>query len=65
VRPSTLPSPTSLAKAIIMDTARRHPRKPRWGGLTIEETLDNQDAARKAWGNCRNETREGRKGDGS
>ena len=32
------------------------------GGLTIEETLDRQDAARKASHRCRKETREGRKG---
>jgi hypothetical protein len=39
--------------------------KPRLGGLTIEETSDRQDAARKASDKCRKETREGRKGDGS
>ena len=37
--------------------------KPRLGGLTIEETLDRQDSARKASDKRRKETREGRKGD--
>ena len=36
--------------------------KPRLGGLTIEETSDRQDAARKASDKRRKETREGRKG---
>ena len=36
--------------------------KPRLGGLTIEETSDRQDAARKASDKHRRETREGRKG---
>ena len=36
--------------------------KPRLGGLTIEETSDMQDAARKASDKRRKETREGRKG---
>ena len=35
--------------------------KPRLGGLTIEETLDRQDAARKASDKRWKETREGRK----
>jgi hypothetical protein len=35
---------------------------PGLGGLTIEETAERQDAARKA-DNCGKETREGRKGD--
>ena len=35
--------------------------KPRLGGLTIEETSDRQDAARKASDKRRKETREGRK----
>ncbi len=39
--------------------------KPRLGGLTIEETSDRQDAARKASDKCWKETREGSKGDGS
>ena len=39
--------------------------KPRLGGLTIEETSDRQDAARKASDKRRKETREGHKGDGS
>ncbi len=39
--------------------------KPRLGCLTIEETLDRQDAARKASDKRRKETREGRKDDGS
>ena len=36
--------------------------KPRLGGLTIEETLDRQDAARKASDKHRKETRESLKG---
>ena len=36
--------------------------KPRSEGLTIEETSDRQDAARKASDKRRKETREGRKG---
>ena len=41
--------------------------KPRLGGLTIEETQDRQDSARKASDKCRNleETCEGSKGDGA
>jgi hypothetical protein len=39
--------------------------KPRLGGLTIEETSDRQDAARKASDKRRKETRKGCKGDGS
>ncbi len=39
--------------------------KPRLGGLTIEETSDRQDSARKASDKCRKETREGSKGDGA
>ncbi len=39
--------------------------KPHLGGLTIEETSDRQDAARKASDKRRKETREGHKGDGS
>ena len=35
--------------------------KPCLGGLTIEETSDRQDAARKASDKRRKETREGRK----
>ena len=35
--------------------------KPRLGGLTIEETSDGQDAARKASEKSRKETRGGRK----
>ena len=35
--------------------------KPRLGGLTIEETSDRQDAARKASDKRRKETREGHK----
>ena len=38
---------------------------PRLGGLTIEETSDRQDVARKASDKRRKESREGRKGDGS
>jgi hypothetical protein len=37
--------------------------KPRLGDLTIEETAERQDAARKALDKCGKETREGRKGD--
>ncbi len=36
---------------------------PRLGGLTIEETAERQDAARKALDMREKETREGRKGD--
>ncbi len=39
--------------------------KPRLGGLTIEETSDRQDSARKASDKCRKETRDGSKGDGA
>ncbi len=39
--------------------------KPRFGCLTIEETLDRQDAACKVSDKRRKETCEGRKGDGS
>jgi hypothetical protein len=39
--------------------------KPRLGGLTIEETSDRQDAARKASDKRRQDTSEGSKGDGS
>ena len=39
--------------------------KPRLGGLTIEETSDRQDAARKASDKRRKEARKGCKGDGS
>ncbi len=39
--------------------------KPRLGGLTIEETLDRQDSARKASDKRRKETRDGRKDDGA
>ena len=39
--------------------------KPRLGGLTIEETLDRQDSARKASDKRRKETRDGRKSDAS
>ncbi len=35
--------------------------KPRLGGLTIEETSDRQDSARKASDKRRKETRDGRK----
>ncbi len=37
--------------------------KPRIGGLTIEETAEKQEAARKSSDKRRKETREGRKGD--
>ncbi len=37
--------------------------KPRIGGLTIEETAEKQDAARKSLDKRRKETREGCKGD--
>ncbi len=39
--------------------------KPRLGGLTIEETSDRQDSARKASDKRWKETREGSKGDGA
>ena len=39
--------------------------KPRLGGLTIEETSDRQDSARKASDKRRKETRDGRKDDGA
>ncbi len=39
--------------------------KPRLGGLTIEETSDRQDSARKALDKRRKETSDGRKGDGA
>ncbi len=46
---------------------RQHslPWMPCLGGLTIEETLDRQDSARKASDKCRKETRDGSKGDGA
>ena len=39
--------------------------KPRLGGLTIEETSDRHDSARKASDKHRKETRDGRKDDGA
>ncbi len=39
--------------------------KPRLGGLTIEETSDRQDSARKASDKRRKETHDGSKGDGA
>ena len=39
--------------------------KPRIGGLTIEETAERQDSARKSSDKRRKETREGRKRDGA
>jgi hypothetical protein len=39
--------------------------KPRLGGLTIEETLDRQDSARKASDKHRKETCDGSKDDGA
>jgi hypothetical protein len=39
--------------------------KPRLGGLTIEETSDRQDSARKASDKRRKETSDCRKGDGA
>ena len=39
--------------------------KPRIGGLTIEETSERQDSARKSSDKRRKETREGRKRDGA
>jgi hypothetical protein len=39
--------------------------KPRLRGLTIEETSDRQDSARKASDKRRKETREGSKDDGA
>ena len=39
--------------------------KPRIGGLTIEETAERQDSARKSLDKRRKETREGRKRDGA
>ncbi len=39
--------------------------KPRLGGLTIEETSDRQDSARKASDKRRKETRDGSKDDGA
>jgi hypothetical protein len=39
--------------------------KPSLGSLTIEQTLDRQDAASKASDKCQKETSEGCKGDGS
>jgi hypothetical protein len=39
--------------------------KPRLGRLTIEETLDRQDSARKASDKRQKETRDGSKDDGA
>ena len=39
--------------------------KPHIGGLTIEETSERQDSARKSSDKRRKETREGRKRDGA
>ncbi len=39
--------------------------KPRFGCLTIEETLDRPDSARKASNKRQKETRDGRKDDGA
>ena len=45
--------------------AQKVEESQRMGGLTIEETSDRQDSARKASDKRRKETRDGRKDDGA